>query len=123
MAVCQDRVRTKTCFHCGGDGLVPAYIDPLSPPATTTTCPLCGGSGKLLDGDSEMPEGVVATCAILNATDLDEYDALSDTQKEIYKIILSMGTANIGDNGNTRTLLLDMFGPGSVTRANLAALI
>ncbi len=50
-----------------------------------------------------------------------EYTALSDAHKTLLGMILSLGTILVNGT-NTKTALLDMFGGGTITRTNLAAL-
>ena len=61
---------------------------------------------------------LVAPC--LNGT---EYDALTDTQKEGVKIILSCGRVDLSDGASMKTRLWNWFGAESTTVANLTALL
>lgn len=64
---------------------------------------------------------VVATSEILEAATIAELRALNATDREMFKIILSVGTVRL-DNTRVRVMLTDMFGPETTTRANVAAL-
>lgn len=59
---------------------------------------------------------------ILEITDSSEYNALSDANKEAYKMIISCGSADIATGTVLRTKLDNMFGEGSVTHTNLIEL-
>ncbi len=50
-----------------------------------------------------------------------EYNALTDKQINLLHAIMGMGSILV-NGANTRTALLTMFGPGTTTRSNLAAL-
>jgi hypothetical protein len=62
-------------------------------------------------GGQELFEALVA----------DDYNALSADQKSLLHAIIGMGTIAVSGT-NTRAALLAMFGPGTTTRSNLAAL-
>ena len=63
------------------------------------------------------------TYRILEATDITEYNALSDGNKSAYQIILSCGIVDYREGSSARTKLWSMFGEGTTTRENLEALI
>ena len=69
------------------------------------------------------PSGVYPTYKVLEATDASEYAALSDANKDAYKMILSCGEVDLSDGTAVRTKLLAMFGAGTTTRTNLVALV
>jgi hypothetical protein len=53
------------------------------------------------------------TSAILECIKPSEYNALSDANKEVFKIIISCGAINIAPGGKLRERLLTMFGEES----------
>ena len=61
------------------------------------------------------------TSDIFEAIVLADYTALTAAQKTTLQIILSLGTVKV-KGSNTRAALLSIFGAGTATRANLAAL-
>jgi len=63
----------------------------------------------------------ISTSEIFEAIALAEFNALTAVQKTLLQIVLSLGTVKIKGT-NTRTALLSLFGPGTATRPNLAAL-
>lgn len=72
-------------------------------------------------------QGVVApllvpTYRIFNALDPTEFGALSPTNQQRVRDILSMGTVDASVGTNARNLLLSIFVAGSATRAALVAL-
>ena len=120
---------TRVCPGCQGDGFVDEGI------GAPRTCPKCNGE-TLVGGVLRMdvtnlvgtigdPEDAltVRTYRILDATDISEYNALSDDDKTLYHLIISAGIVDLQDGTNTRTVLMAIFGPGTTTRANLIALI
>lgn len=62
------------------------------------------------------------TYRIVEATDPTEYNALSDTNKARYALIISAGLVDIADGTTIRSTLRAMFGDGTTTGANIAAL-
>ncbi len=58
---------------------------------------------------------------IFEAVDGTDFIALTDAQKSLLYAIIGMGTILVNGT-NTKAALLAMFGPGTVTRENLAAL-
>jgi len=73
--------------------------------------------------DELTPTNVFQSYEILEAMDTTEYNALTDTQKDGVKILLSCGRVdlNVGKAGRVR--LLNWFGAQSTTITNLAALL
>ena len=59
---------------------------------------------------------------IFNATDVAEYLALTVANKALYLLVISQGIIDMADGKNARTTLWSLFGEGSTTRTNLAAL-
>ena len=72
---------------------------------------------------SYYPDDVYPTYKIIEATDATEYAALSDANKDAYKMIVSCGTVDLADGTVVRTKLMAMFGAGTTTRANLVELV
>lgn len=58
---------------------------------------------------------------VFEATTQADYSALTATQKNLYHAIMGMDTIRVRGS-NTRAALLAMFGAGTQTRTNLAAL-
>ena len=94
-------------------------------------CPICNGSGTDVYcrytgykyyGNTEDILGLFLTHEIMEATDPIEYSALSDANKDVYKIIISAGTISLLEGGTVRAALEFMFPGGTTTRANLDAL-
>jgi RecJ-like exonuclease len=69
------------------------------------------------------PDSVFDSYIIFENTDSGEYNALTDAQKEKYRLLLSAGKVSLVDGSQGRSLLMSLFGPGSATRANLIALL
>jgi len=61
------------------------------------------------------------TSSILACIVPSEYNALSDANKEAFKMIISCGSINIVEGSTLRDRLLAMFGEESTTYANLMA--
>jgi len=62
-----------------------------------------------------MEEFRIETHKILSVTKLSELAALSDTNKEIYKLIISAGTVNLNEDSWVHDRLWAMFPVGSET--------
>jgi len=107
----------KDCPRCLGTG-----IDDNGEHGPSS-CLSCGGDGKLEHLVSMLPDDVYPTYKILEATDATEYAALSDANKDAYKMIISCGTVDLADGAVARDRLLAMFGAGTTTRANLVELV
>jgi hypothetical protein len=60
---------------------------------------------------------------ILEATDASEYLALSDNNKEAYRLIISCGRIMLNDDSSLKTKLLTMFPSGTATHSSLESLI
>lgn len=58
---------------------------------------------------------------VFEATAQSDYNALTANQKGLFHAIMGMETIRV-KGSNTRAALLAMFGPGTQTRTNLAAL-
>jgi hypothetical protein len=66
-----------------------------------------------------MATNVFPSYVIFNATNRDEYLALSAANKGLYQLVLSLGLIDMEDNGNAKVILWALFGEGSVTRASI----
>ncbi len=96
-------------------------------------CSYCSGNEVILWGELEIDLGVllgksfkdnlVATYQILEATDTDEYNALSDSNKNAYNMALQCGIVDLTDGTQVRANLWAMFDSESTTRANLITLL
>jgi len=69
--------------------------------------------------ESQPTNKVISTWRILEATEASEYTALSEGNKELYKLIISAGTVNFTNGCAVRARLLAMFGAETVTRTSL----
>ena len=61
---------------------------------------------------------VVESYRILDAIDINEYKALSAAERDILKLLLSVGKIDVSPNTQGRALLLDVFGTSNVTKSN-----
>ena len=123
----------QTCTTCGGDGYIGETL--------CTDC-FCGGSIPpvalnliykfMYDGIvSEIDKvdqkidisNVFHSYQILEALDVDEYNALTATQKDGVKVLLSCGLVDLNDGKAGRVRLWNWFGAESTTVANLTALL
>ena len=100
--------------------------------ALKRVCPVCDGAatdvycrytGYKYYGNMEDILGLFLTHEIMEATDPLEYSALSDANKDAYKMIVSAGTVSLLEGGTVRAALEFMFPEGTTTRTNLDALI
>ncbi len=106
------------CQRCFGDGV----YEP--PGQESIPCPYCpNSSGATEMGRQILPDGVFYAFRVLEATDISEYNSLSVADKDLYKTVIAPGMVNLADGSVARTALLNLFGPGTNTRANLLALI
>lgn len=110
------------CSNCGGIGEI---VGP--PDGPGGNCPRCEGSGLEPWGSliyPKVPSGVelIFSYQVVEATVDSEYVALSSSQKEVYKMIISLGQIDFAEGSNVRDKLLDMFGEGTTTRTNLLTL-
>ena len=69
----------------------------------------------------ERDRTIIPAHEIIEATTTTDYNALSADNKQRYGIITGAGEVNI-QGTNTRAALAAMFGPGTQTRTNIAAL-
>lgn len=116
----------RICSVCGGDGtrqVMTSGGGAENGGYSEQECPSCLGTGLEPFGSSYYPDGVYPTYKIVEATDDAEYAALSAANKAIYGIIVSCGTVDLSEGTAVRDKLLAMFGAGTTTRDNLAALV
>ena len=86
-------------------------------------CGHCGGTGTENSGDIVESTGIFRSYEILEALDVDEYNALTATQKDGVKVLLSCGLVDLNDGKAGRVRLWNWFGAESTTVANLTALL
>lgn len=116
------RYVADTCSRCDGngsyykaDGEGEILVDP---------CPSCLGTGNVKAKQEDvLEENVVYAYEILDATDTTEYNALSDANKDAYKMILMCGIVDLTEGTQSHTKLWNIFGEGTTTRTNLEALL
>lgn len=126
----------RTCELCNGVGEVHPHGE-----STTTTCPACGGSGKMpfaesvllderlqaiedkIDVLTTLPVNIFYSYKIWEATNLTEFMALSDANKDSYRGLVRMGTIDLNEGSHSRNTLWTLFGSETTTRANLLALL
>lgn len=115
----------QKCHKCSGTGTWTIEYDSETQEYISVTCPDCSGSGRLELAivDSLMPDNVFYSYQVFEATDLSEYNALTDAQKSRYQLIMNMGQVDLNSGSNARGLLENMFGPGTTTRQNILALL
>ena len=109
------------CAQCGGS----AEIDLLDPAFKQMANPnvVRGIVWDALLTNTTMPDGVFWSYLVEPCLNGTEYNALTDTQKEGVKIILSCGRVDLSDGASMKTRLWSWFGAESTTVANLTALI
>jgi len=131
-----------TCPLCEGTGLCSYQGWKDGDPATQRRCPLCFGEGEISKAHATQEGTEVLCMAVLNglrtialdtnvfhayvvleALDPTEHDALTDTQKEGVKILLSCGRVDLNEGKAGRVRLWNWFGAESTTVANLTALL
>lgn len=78
-------------------------------------------AASLAVADRQMNVNSVTGQEIFEATVPAEYNALPAASKDLFHAIIGMGTVLVNGT-NTKAALLAMFGVGTTTRANLAAL-
>lgn len=66
---------------------------------------------------------LIRTYKILDNTDPGEYVALSDANRDLYKLIISASVVDLSDGTTTKLVLWGMFGEGSKTRISLGELL
>jgi hypothetical protein len=110
------------CGRCGGTGVDAATLNGEGIP-TSLSCVPCGGTGHMLGGILVFAPPLFYAYQVYNCVVPSEYDALSDAYKSAFLIICSMGIMDLTDGKNAKNTLWILFGEGTTTRANLAAMI
>lgn len=87
----------------------------------TTQAKLDNLNGQTLAVGTPKPL-IVSTYEIYNCIVASEFDALTATQQQQIRDILSMGTVDASPGTNVRARILAVFGVGSQTRTNLTNL-
>lgn len=112
---------SEKCFKCNGSGIWLNITDggeiPVNP------CPVCNGTGKTKLFSVDLPDGVVESYEVLQATDQTEYNSLTDAQKSGYALLLSCGKVDLGQGKFGRQKIVSWFGSESQTVANVSELI
>ena len=112
-----------TCSVCGGSGTYDGE-----------SCARCGGDGSRgTSGILErleahllahvLPTNVFRSHVVWEATDLTEYQALTEAQQENYNKIVHMGTVDLNVGSKSRVVLWNLFDSESTTRTALLALL
>lgn len=112
----------RTCHKCNGVGIW--FKNTLEGDVAVDPCPVCNGEKYVSTGTFQffMP-GAFCSCDVYDAIDQTEYAALGDAQKAYIDNMLACGTIYLNTGSRARTILQQLFGPGTTTRANLLALI
>ena len=109
------------CRYCGGTGTAGGGINP------DGDCPQCKGDKELYVGEVRWQDSVgkklIHTYEISENTDPDEYNALSDAFKQVYRDITGMGVVDLAGGTVIRATLWLMFDENSTTRADLLTLL
>ena len=84
-----------------------------------------GNADKLNDRESGLliDRTAIPTTEIFVNIDRDEYAALSQADRDWLNGVSASGTVNPKDGGEVREGILQLFGAGSETRANLVAIL
>lgn len=101
------------CRSCDGDGSQNVN-DP---------CHACAGTGKIYLGVVCLGDNIFFSHRILEALDPTEHAALTATQKDGLKILLSCGRVDLNDGKAGKVRLWNWFGGESTTVANLTAVL
>jgi hypothetical protein len=115
----------KVCHTCDGTGISTRANGDIGeePTLIEGPCPVCLGTGEVNDARLELSEHLFPTYKILEATDPDEYVALSSGNKGLFGLIVSAGIADLSEATTALSVLRGMFAIGTTTRTNLEALI
>ena len=89
----------------------------------SVSCASCLGLGFLAWGAQMLDANIISTYKIMEATDIDEFNALSDANKTAYRQAISCGTVDLTDGTQIRAFLWSVFDAQSTTRANLITLL
>lgn len=130
-----------TCPLCDGTGLSPLEGLQGDPPTNQRKCPVCYGEGSIEEAHGTTKGAEIAIVTLIarlkngpapnvfwsyqiwESTDLTEFMALSEGNKDSYRGLVRMGTVSLVDGSHSKTTLWSLFGEGTTTRANLEALI
>lgn len=112
-------IRNK-CWQCRGEGI--AVLPGEEGDIIIDPCNVCGGDGYI-EIQSFLLVEQVFTYEIVEATVISEFNALTKAQKQTYRDIISLGVCSLAEGTKIRTALMNMFGAGTTTRANLAELV
>lgn len=110
------------CRSCKGSKTQEIYENGIL--IDTIDCPVCEALGKMsLEWVETCEDNVFESHIILEELDVTEYNALTDAQKAGINMLLCCGFVdlNVGKAGRVR--LVNWFGAGSTTVANLTALL
>lgn len=99
----------------------PAGLGLVAPPSIDDV----GNADKLNDKDGGLmiDRTAIPTTEIFVQIDRDEYAALAQADRDWLNGVSSSGVVNPKDGGEVREGLLQLFGQGSETRANLIAIL
>lgn len=116
-----------TCRLCGGSGLIDTYPEG---DLVEVTCTRCDGAlyepstlGAVEGVEPVVVSGVFESYRVLACADPTEYNALTDSQKEFFLLLVSCGKVDLNDGATGKTNLWIWFGAESDTVAALQALI
>lgn len=91
-------------------------------------CPSCEGTGFAVFGNTtglpaeEIPP-LYPSHKIFDCTKPSEWNALDAAGKQYYQLAISCGIVDMTEGKNARTILWNLFGAETETRANLTALL
>jgi hypothetical protein len=112
------------------DALIAAWNGATQPPAGVTGTALLAGDAAAQKIAKVNAWTVVATAIpmivptykIYNAVVPSEFQALTAANQQLIRDIFGMGTVDASVGTNVRSVILQVFGVGTVTRTNLTAL-
>ena len=129
----QDLTVYTKCVQCGGTGLYP--YPGVGGGSEPCPWPGCNGTGyyeigrlTLDPGLNDLavtlprPENHFYTYQIIEATEVSDYNGLSDDNKERYKMIISATIVDLSSGMKIRQALMNMF-TGTDTYDNLVAMV
>jgi len=111
----------RTCMTTG----VESSFDSNGDPIEIDPCSACGGSGYRNTGISTFDDSgdMIEAYLLVEALDVTEYDALTDSQKLNFITLMSAGMVDVSSGSNGRSMLVSLFGAGTTTRTNMLALL
>ena len=117
--------RTGVCNNCKGTGTTGVEPDII-------TCVSCLGTGIRITDPSGAIQDILTgisvfnnlspTCKVASCIDSAEYLVLVDAAKDGVKIVLSCGFVDMREDQWARTVLFQIFGESTLTRASLIAM-